>query len=85
MEDLGKNPAGGGGGGRGVLEWVTVYMRGPWDTYVSYKMIYSIRMGNRVPANAGERTKPMRVVFKQTTGIKYDDMMDMNQSEFSSI
>ena len=48
-------------------------------------MIYSIRMGNRVPANAGERTTPMRVVFKQTTGIKYDDMMDMNQSEFSSI
>ena len=77
MEDLGKNPAGGGGEGS--------YMRGPWDTYVSYKMIYSIRMGNRVPANAGERTKPMRVVFKQTTGIKHDDMMDMNQSEFSSI
>ena len=48
-------------------------------------MIYSIRMGNRVPASAGERTKPMRVVFKQTAGIKYDDMMDMNQSEFSSI
>ena len=46
-------------------------------------MIYSIRMGNRVPAS--ERTKPMRVVFKQTTGIKYDDMMDMNRSEFSSI
>ena len=79
MEDLGKNPAGVGGGGK------RVYMRGPWDTYVSYKMIYSIRMGNRVPASAGERTKPMRVVFKQTTGIKYDDMMDMNQSEFSSI
>ena len=48
-------------------------------------MIYSIRMGNRVPASAGEMTKPTRVVFKQTTGIKYDDMMDMNQSEFSSI
>ena len=48
-------------------------------------MIYSIRMGNRVPASTGERTKPMRAVFKQTTGIKYDDMMDMNQSEFSSI
>ena len=44
-------------------------------------------MGNRVPASTGERTKPMRAVFKQkqTTGIKYDDMMDMNQSEFSSI
>ena len=56
VEDLGKNPAG-GGGGRGVQH----------------------------ERSMGERTKPMRVVFKQTTGIKHDDMMDMNQSEFSSI
>ena len=60
MADLGKNPAREGHERlKSVTKWCTLSANG---------------LGNRVPTRAGESTKPVSVLFMQTTRMKDGDL-----------